>query len=110
MKAKTRIYRDEVNTNFQGKRGPKENASYKCISVTILDSAVEVTNMYYPETLLQEYESEKKRINHLMNMKLNPINLIMLAAKRFLALLRGITNHNGDFYNINCLHSFRTEK
>ena len=33
-----------------------------------------------------------------------------LAAKRFLALLRGITNQNGDFYNINCLHSFRTEK
>ena len=62
MKAKTRTYRDKVNTNFQGKRVPKENASYKCISVTLLDSVAQVTNMYYPETLLQEWESEKKRL------------------------------------------------
>ena len=53
MKANKRIYRDKVNTNFQAKRVPKENASYKCISVTILNSVAEVTNMYYPETLLQ---------------------------------------------------------
>ena len=33
------------------------------------------------------------------------------AVKKFSALLRGITsNNNGDFYCINCLHSFRTEK
>ena len=33
-----------------------------------------------------------------------------LAVKKLSALLRGIKfNHNGDFYSINCLHSFRTK-
>ena len=34
-----------------------------------------------------------------------------LAVKSFSALLRGITsNHNGDFYGLNCFHSYSTEK
>ena len=33
-----------------------------------------------------------------------------LAVKSLSALLRGITsNHNGDFYCLNCFHSYRTE-
>ena len=33
-----------------------------------------------------------------------------LAVKKLSALLRGITSkHHGDFYCLNCLHSFRTE-
>ena len=33
-----------------------------------------------------------------------------LAVKKLSALLRGITSkHKGDFYCLNCLHSFRTE-
>ena len=35
LKAKVKIYRDKVNTNFQGKKVPKENASYKCLSLRI---------------------------------------------------------------------------
>ena len=34
-----------------------------------------------------------------------------LAVKSISALLRGITsNHNGDFYCLNCLHSYRTKE
>ena len=34
-----------------------------------------------------------------------------LAVKSISGLLRGITsNHNGDFYCLNCLHSYTTEK
>ena len=34
-----------------------------------------------------------------------------LAVKELSALLRGITStHRGDFYCLNCLHSFATEK
>ena len=34
-----------------------------------------------------------------------------LAVKRLPVLLRGITsNHNGEFYCLNCFHSYRTEK
>ena len=33
-----------------------------------------------------------------------------LAVKRISGLLRGITsNHNGDFYCLNCFHSYTTE-
>ena len=33
-----------------------------------------------------------------------------LAIKNISGLLRGITsNHNGDFYCLNCLHSYRTK-
>ena len=39
IKTKIRIYGDKVNTNFQGKKIPKENASCKCISIIMLDSA-----------------------------------------------------------------------
>ena len=31
MKAKIKIYKDKVNTNFQGQKVLKENASYRCI-------------------------------------------------------------------------------
>ena len=34
-----------------------------------------------------------------------------LAVKKLSALLRGITsNHDGDFYRLNCFHSYSTEK
>ena len=39
IKTKIRIDGDKVNTNFQGKKIPKENASCKCISIIMLDSA-----------------------------------------------------------------------
>ena len=31
IKTKIKSYRDNVNTNFQGNKIPKENASYKCL-------------------------------------------------------------------------------
>ena len=34
------MYEDRVNTNFQGKTVPKENALYKCLSLIVLDSAI----------------------------------------------------------------------
>ena len=45
---------DRVNTNFQGKKGPKENASYKCLSLIMLDSAIRSNKRFYPQTLLEE--------------------------------------------------------
>ena len=38
IKTKVNMYEDRVNTNFQGKKVPKENASYKCLSLIMLDS------------------------------------------------------------------------
>ena len=36
LKTKIKMYEDRVNTNFQGKKVPKENASYKCSSLIML--------------------------------------------------------------------------
>ena len=33
IKAKVKSYQDKVNTNLQGKKTPKENSSYKCLSI-----------------------------------------------------------------------------
>ena len=32
IKTKIKSYGDKVNTNFEGNKTPKENASYKCLS------------------------------------------------------------------------------
>ena len=42
IKTKIKIYEDRVNTNFQGKKVPKENASYKCLSLIMLDYVIRV--------------------------------------------------------------------
>ena len=38
IKTKIRLYRDKINTNFHGIKIPKENTSYKCLSLKMLDS------------------------------------------------------------------------
>ena len=39
-KTKITSREDNVNTNFQGKKIPNENASYKCLSLITFDSDV----------------------------------------------------------------------
>ena len=53
-KGKKKSYGDKVNTNFQGKKIPKENASYKCFLLIMLDSVIRVSKKYYSQTLLEE--------------------------------------------------------
>ena len=33
-----------------------------------------------------------------------------LAVKKLFALLKGITSHKGDFYCLNCVHSYSTKE
>ena len=42
IKTKIKMYEDRVNTDFQGKKVPKENASYKCLSLIMLDFIIRV--------------------------------------------------------------------
>ena len=62
IKTKIKLYGVKENTNFQGKKVPKENVSHKCLSLIRLDSVIRVNKKYYPETLLEEckYEIKKK--------------------------------------------------
>ena len=41
-KAKIKSYENKINTNFQRKKIPKDNVSYKCLSLIILDSVIRV--------------------------------------------------------------------
>ena len=60
IKTKIKSYGDKVNTNFQGKKVPKENASYNCLSLIMLDSVIRVNKKYCPQTLLEECKYKKK--------------------------------------------------
>ena len=69
IKTKIKMYGDRVNTNFQGKKVPEENASYKCLSLIMLDSVIRVNKKYYPQTLLAEckYVIRKNKMEKLLN-------------------------------------------
>ena len=64
---------DRVNTNFQGKKIPKENASNECLSLIVLDSVIRANKKYYPQTLLEEYKYEikKNKMENLINYDLD---------------------------------------
>ena len=68
IKTKIKTYGDKVNTNFQGQKVPKENASYKCTSLVMLDSVIRVNKKYYPQTLLEEckYAIRKNKMENLI--------------------------------------------
>ena len=51
INTKIKMYGDRVNTNFQGKKVPKENASYKCLSLIILDYVIRANKKFYPQIL-----------------------------------------------------------
>ena len=69
IKTKIKMYEDGVNTNFQGKKVPKENASYKRLSLTMLDSVIRVNTKYYPQTLLEvcKHVIKKNKMESLIN-------------------------------------------
>ena len=71
---KTKINGDKVNTNLQGKKIPKENTSYKCLSLIILDCVIKVNKKYYPQTLLEEwkYIIKNNKMENLVNDDLDP--------------------------------------
>ena len=62
------MYEDRVNTNFR-KKVPKENASYNCLSLIMLDSVIRVNKKCYPQTLLEEckYVIRKNKLENLIN-------------------------------------------
>ena len=77
IKAKIKMYEGRVNTNFQGKKVRKENASYKCISLIVLDSVIRVNKKYYPQPLLEEckYVIRKNKMENLDDFHNDDLNL-----------------------------------
>ena len=62
IKTKIKIYSGSVNTNFQGKKMPKEKVPCKSLSIIMLDSVVKAKKKYYPQTFLEECKYEPKKI------------------------------------------------
>ena len=56
------MFNGSVNTNFQGKKMPKEKAPCKFLSIIMLDSVIIANKKYYPQTLLEECKYEQKKI------------------------------------------------
>ena len=69
IKTKIKLHADKVNTYFQRKKIPKENASYKCLSLIMLDSVIRANEKYYLQILLEEckYEIKKNNMENLIN-------------------------------------------
>ena len=74
IKTKIKLYGDKININFQGKKIPKENALYKCLSLLMLDSVIRANKQYYPQALLEDckYEIKKNKMENLINDDLDP--------------------------------------
>ena len=74
IKIKIKLYGDEINTNFQGKKIPKENASNKCLSLIMVEFVIRENKKYYPQTLLEEckYEIKKNKMGNLISHDLDP--------------------------------------
>ena len=74
IKTKIKSYGDKINTNFQGKKIRKGNASYKCLSLIMLGSVIRANKKYYPQKLLEEckYEIKKNKMEILIKGELDP--------------------------------------
>ena len=66
---KIKLYGNEVNANFQGKRVPKEDKSYTCLPLIMLDSVIRVSKKNFPQALLEEcqYETKNNKMENLIN-------------------------------------------
>ena len=69
IKTKIKSYEYKINKKFQGKTILKEKASFKYLSLIMLDFVIRVTKKYYPQTHLVECKNEIKnnKMENLIN-------------------------------------------
>ena len=48
-------------TNFHNKKVLKENVTYKCLSIIILDSVIKSNKKYYPQMYLEECKYKQQQ-------------------------------------------------
>ena len=96
IKTKINTCEDKVNKNFQGKTTPKENGSYKCLSLIMLDSVIRANDKYYPRTLLKEckYDVKKNKMENLINDDLDPSSLMNLVMNLIIDLIMNLIMMN----------------
>ena len=63
IKAKIKIYKNSMVTNFQGRKKAKEKAPCKCLSIIMINSVIKAKKKYYPQIFLEECKYEQVKIN-----------------------------------------------
>ena len=61
LKAKVREFDGVIKTNFLGKRMPKENIHYTCITCVTIDSVMKLNKKYFPQVYLEECKCKMKK-------------------------------------------------
>ena len=62
IKTKIKTYEKNIITNFHNKKMPKEKASCKCLSITMIDSVIKANKKCFPQTLLGECKDIQEKI------------------------------------------------
>ena len=62
IKTKLKIYGGSVNSNFQGKKMPKQKVPCKSLWIIMLVSVLKVKKKYHFQTFLEECKYEPKKI------------------------------------------------
>ena len=103
IKTKIKLYGDKTNTNFQGKKIPKENASYNCLLLIMFDSVIKANKKYYPQPLLEEckHEIKNNKMENLLMMiciQVHQMNLIVNLIMNLIMdlMMRLIINFDND--------------
>ena len=105
-----------VNYNLKDIEFPSHSKDWKKFQQS--NKTIALNILYVPNNTKQIRPAYIPKYNHKRDKQLsllmvpdNMNNWHNLAVKNRSRLLRGITwNHHGDFYCLNCLHSFRTKK
>ena len=61
IKTKIKSYGDKINTNFQGKNTPKEDARYKCLSLIMLDSVIRINKKVLSSNTIGRMQIHNKK-------------------------------------------------
>ena len=65
IKTEIKIYAGSLITNFHNKKEPKEKASYKWLSIIMLDSVIKANKKYYPQKFLEECKYVEQKNNYI---------------------------------------------
>ena len=106
-----------VNYNWKDIEFPSHSKDWKKFEQNNKTIALNILYVPYntkqirPVYISKYNHKRDNQVNLLMITDNNNYNWHYLAVKNISGLLRGITsNYNGDFYCLNCFHSYRTKK
>ena len=98
----------DIEFPLESKDWRKFECNNKAIALNILYVPYETKEIR--QAYISKYNNERDNQVILLMITDGTTNWHYLAIKNLSGLLRGITsNHNGDFYCLNCLHSYRTK-